>query len=83
MINKKPHTNPRYAIDEFESSCEENEKDRHESAVTLQLRIDDKVDRQDLNTTVASILDSAGIDISSKAAKSFTVGPSPPPRVAR
>ena len=60
--------------------CEENEKDRHEAAVTLQLRIEDKVDRQDLNTAVASILDSAGIDISSKVAKSFTVGPSPPPR---
>ena len=53
--------------------CEENEKDRHEAAVTLQLRIEDKVDRQDLNTAVASILDSAGIDITSKVAKSFTV----------
>ena len=59
---------------------EENEKDRHEVAVTLQLRIEDTVARQDLSTAVVVILDSAGIDANSIVAKSFKVGPSPPPR---
>ena len=58
--------------------CEENEKDRREFAVTLQLRIDGTVARQDASVAVAEILASAGIDASAAIAKSFKVDPVPP-----
>ena len=58
--------------------CEENEKDRHDSALILQLRIDGTVARPDANVTVAGILASAGIDASAAIAKSFKVDPLPP-----
>ena len=44
--------------------CVENEKEHHEAAVTLQLRIEGTVACNDFNMAVAKILQSAGIESS-------------------